>query len=148
MEEDNESQKVIFLQIQEEQGNQIFKLQKNVELLKTKLRKLQSRVETFDLLAFQQQLDALNDQVKEWSKELIASNRNVAMNCVSLTFLKVQQVIDKKHIKVLAQLIAELGKINERISTSDNPLDVAQQFEDDVSKLVASSGVKGVDLVL
>jgi primosomal protein N'' len=124
------------------------KLQEDVRSLKTRLGKLNSRAELFDLLAFQKQLDSLNDRIKEWSDNLTASNRNVAMNAVSLTYLKAQQLIDNKHSYILAQMIADLGKINERIRTSDNPLEVAEKYGDDIAKQLESAGIKGAHFVL
>ena len=132
--------------------------------LKTKLTKLSNRVESIELLALQDQISTLNDEVKSNKQELqaavvtirdglIDAQRSIAGLRINTLTPSLKAIIErqlpKKAPNLLVQLFADAANAKSKIDSSNNPPKIANQFKDKWQKLLQELGLElGSDFIV
>jgi len=131
---------------------------KEVHSLKTQLGKLKRQVESLELMDFQDQLDRLNEYIKKTSDELTKTIKNqtedlqfvarivsiLRIDSLSDNYLQIMehQLPNKQHLA--AQLYSDATGSKTKISTSDNPYEVAVEFKKKWDKTLEDLGAETI----
>jgi chromosome segregation ATPase len=145
-------------------------LKSGIRSLKTRLTKLSGRIESLELMAFQDQISNLNDKVEvvkrelkelaEQQLELARTLRNVLTTTqLYSAALKIESLLSalrriienqlpNKAPTLLTQLYADASNAKSQLQSSDTPLDIALQFKKSWQNRLQELGLKlGSDFI-
>jgi len=109
------------------------KLQNEIKALKGRLTKLSNRVESLELMTFQDQISRLGEKIDSVSMNLVNVSRLFASFVIDVNQMHIKSAIDqtlKSPIRetVKEQITLKQAQAAEAISHSLNPLEIAKGF--------------------
>jgi len=109
------------------------KLQNEIKSLKAKLTKLSGRIESLELMAFQEQISSLNDKMKSISESLLAASRRLARFEMEFLQYHVRGVIRDELSgpeceRVREYIAKEYARAEEKLVHSSEPLSILRDF--------------------
>ena len=111
------------------------KLQNELAALKKRLTELTKRVESLELMAFQDQISKLGDEVKSTNEDLVRLSRVVVLNEIDTLHLHMERAIskevsdDKLRERLRLYISVEGTRARERVDNAPSPITILMAFK-------------------
>jgi Mg2+ and Co2+ transporter CorA len=119
---------------------------KELKSLKAKVNKLVKQIEQLELSGLLDQIYNLDKRITECSDELLETNRAIAKLMIISIYEEVCRQVPKKYSDYVVKLTIDIGIMLGNINTSEDPYQVAHDFNKDCDTTLKSFGVKGLSI--
>lgn len=121
---------------------------REVRSFKTRLGKLTGRVESLELMNFQEQLNRLDEQIAQQQKSLLDTQRFVASFIIISTHNNSNEQVEQKRPDAgkHSEFVAETTTAISKVSISNDPLSIARAFKTKRYEVLHKLGIKTITL--